>query len=207
LELKSRLGRVSKRMPWIEFGLALCVLIAVAAASDTVTSRLASAEYWVVHTHDVEAETAQARNDLVAMGDARQIYIITGDPEPLAEYQRAKSALPGELSQLGQMTSDNAAEQANLAELRGIVNQRIGLLQQSIDLREKSGEDTQQQKQWTRDGLALQNQALAIFDRMKVEEDRLMALRQTISTQTYRRVRIVLLISFGGGPASQHQFL
>jgi signal transduction histidine kinase len=196
LERKSRVWRVSKRVPWIEFGLALCVLVAVAAASDTVTTRLASAQYWVVHTHDVEAETAQARNDLVAMGDARQIYIITGDPEPLSEYQRAKSALPGELSQLGQMTSDNAAEQANLTELRSVVNQRIGLLQQSIDLREKSGQDTEQQKQWTREGLARQNQALAIFDRIKVEEDRLMAVRQTISTQTYRRVRIVLLISF-----------
>jgi signal transduction histidine kinase len=184
-------------MPWIEFAVALCVLLAIALASDTVTSRLERDQYWVVHTHEVETATAQARGDVVAAGDARQIYIITGDPGALDEYGRAKAAIPGELSELGKMTSDNPAEQASVAQLRRVVDQRLGLLQQSIDLREKSGADTEQQKEWTRDGVLLENQALAVFDRMKAEEDRLMALRQTISARTYKRVRVVLLASFG----------
>jgi signal transduction histidine kinase len=197
LEREGRLRPVSRRMPWIEFGLALCVLVAIAVVSDTVTARLASAQYWVVHTHEVETATAQARADIVAAGDARQVYIITGDAAPLAEYGRARAAIPAELAQLQRMTADNAAEQVNVAELRRVVGERLGLLQKSIDLREKSGSDAEQQKEWTREGLDLQNQVLAVFDRMKAEEDRLMAVRQTISSQTYKKVRVVLLVSFG----------
>lgn len=194
---RSPFRRLSKRTPWIEFALALFVLIAIAVASDAVTSSLESAQYWVVHTHEVETATAQVRGDVVAAGDARQIYIITGDPGPLAEYERAKGAIPGELTQLQQLTADNPAQQANVIELREVVGQRLGLLEQSIQLREKAGADSEQQKQWTRDGQALENQALAIFDRMKVEEERLMTVRQTISSRTYRTVRFVLLGSFG----------
>ena len=188
--------RLSKRTPWIEFALALFVLIAIAVASDAVTASLESAQYWVVHTHEVETATAQVRGDVVAAGNAREIYIITGDSEPLAEYERAKDAIPGELTQLQQLTSDNSTEQANVIALRELVGRRLGLLEQSIALREQAGADSEQQKQWTRDGQALQNQALAIFDRMKVEEERLMTVRQTISSRTYRTVRFVLLGSF-----------
>lgn len=183
-------------MPWIEFALALCVLVAVALASDTVTARLAKAQYWVVHTHDVETATAQVRGDIVAAGDARQIFIITGDPASLAEYQRAKTAIPGELSDLQKMTADNAAEQASVRQLGQVVSQRLGLLQKSIDLREQSGADLEQQKQWTREGVVLQKQALDTLGQMKAEEDRLMTLRQTISSRNYEHVRIVLLVSF-----------
>ncbi len=63
-------------------------------------------------------------------------------------------------------------------------------------MREASGTDTEQQKQWTRDSVALKNHALTILDRMKAEEDRLIAVRQTISAETYRHVRIVLIASF-----------
>ncbi|HKV48837.1 MAG TPA: CHASE3 domain-containing protein [Candidatus Acidoferrales bacterium] len=183
-------------MPWIEFALALCVLVAVAVASDSVTTRLANAQYWVVHTHEVETTTAQTRADFVAAGDARQIFITTGDATALADYNRAKVAIPIELSNLQQMTADNPTQQANIRELRQVVGQRLSLLEQSINLRENSGSDTEQQKQWTRDSVALKDQTLTILDRMKAEEDRLMAVRQTISVRNYRHVRIVLIASF-----------
>lgn len=191
-----RLRRISQRMPWIEFALALCVLVAVAVASDSVTTRLANAQYWVVHTHEVETATAQTRADFVAAGDARQIYIITGDAAALADYNRAKAAIPGELANLQEMTADNPSQQANIRELRQVIGRHLGLLQQSISLRQTSGSDAEQQKQWTRDSVALKNQTLTILDRMKAEEDRLMAVRQTISARNYRHVRIVLIASF-----------
>jgi len=191
-----RLRRISQRMPWIEFALALCVLVAVAVASDSVTTRLANAQYWVVHTHEVETATAQTRADFVAAGDARQIYIITGDAAALTDYNRAKAAIPGELANLQEMTADNPSQQANIRELRQVIGQHLGLLQQSINLRQNSGSDAEQQKQWTRDSVALKNQTLTILDRMKAEEDRLMAVRQTISARNYRHVRIVLIASF-----------
>lgn len=191
-----RLRRISQRMPWIEFALALCVLVAVAVASDSVTTRLANAQYWVVHTHEVETATAQTRADFVAAGDARQIYIITGDAAALTDYNRAKTAIPGELANLQEMTADNPSQQANIRELRQVIGRHLGLLQQSISLRQTSGSDAEQQKQWTRDSVALKNQTLTILDRMKAEEDRLMAVRQTISARNYRHVRIVLIASF-----------
>ncbi|MGH9574459.1 MAG: sensor histidine kinase [Candidatus Acidiferrales bacterium] len=183
-------------MPWIEFALALCVLVAVAVASDSVTSRLADAQYWVVHTHEVETATAQTRADFVAAGDARQIFIITSDTAALTDYNRAKAAIPAELANLQKLTEDNPTQQANIRELRQVVGQRLGLLEQSINLRENSGFDTEQQKQLTRDSVALKDQTLTILNRMKAEEDRLMAVRQTISARNYRHVRIVLIASF-----------
>jgi signal transduction histidine kinase len=188
--------RSSRRVPWVEFAVALCILLAIAIASDNVTARLADAQYWVTHTHEVETGIERVRAELLAAGDARQVYIIAGDTTALSDYNASKAAIPAELASLERLTVDNPGQQTNLANLRQAVGKRLGVLQQSIDLRTGSADDAAQQRQWTLDGRAAEHDALTILDRMQDEEERLMTVRQTISSTTYLRVRIVLLISF-----------
>lgn len=188
--------RVSKRMPWVEFAVALCVLIVVALASDHVTARLESDEHLVSHTREVETQIAQLRADLFAAANAPPIFLLADDKSVLDEFARAEVAIPADLASLETLTAKNPAQHAHIEELRKIVAQRLGLLRESINLREKSGSDAAQQQQWSEEGHALDQQVFALLDKMRAEETALLASRQTISATTYRRVRVVLVVSF-----------
>jgi signal transduction histidine kinase len=188
--------RLSKRLPWIEFALALCVLIAIGVTSDAVTSRLARDQYWVEHTYQVENAIQGLRGNIALAAEARQLYVLAGDTSALAVCRRALTTIPAEVTELRSLTADNSSQSANLAELSGVVDQRMAILGQSTEFHRQNPNDAAQQLQWTQTGTAVENQAVAILDRMSLEEERLMGVRQIISATTYRRVRIVLLVSF-----------
>src|SRR5689334_14518092 len=92
--LGAGMSRVSKRMPWVEFAVALFVLIVVAGASDNVTARLDSDEHRVAHTREVETEIAQLRADLSAASAAPPIFLLADDKSVLEEFARAEAAIP-----------------------------------------------------------------------------------------------------------------
>jgi len=188
--------RVSKRMPWVEFSVALCVLIVVAVASDNVTARLDSDEHRVAHTREVETQIAQLRADLSAASAAPPIFLLADDRSVLEEFARAEAAIPADMASLESLTANNPEQHGHIEDLRRLVAQRLGLLRESITLREKSGSDATQQQEWSEAGHALDQQAFALLDQMRAEEAALLASRQTISATTYRRVRIVLVVSF-----------
>lgn len=188
--------RLTKRMPWIEFALALSVLVAIALISDAITSRLARDQYWVEHTYQVENGIIGLRGDIASAAEARQMYVFVGDTSALAACRRALTTIPAEVAHLRSLISDNPAQLANSDDLSPVLDQWLAILSRSIESHRQDGTDTAQQIQWTQSGAAVENQAAAILDRMNGQEGHLMALRRTISAASYRKVRIVVLVSF-----------
>ena len=189
--------RISERTLWFIFGSAVLVLIGIAIAADLTTARYASSTRWVAHTQQVTTWMIRLRSDLASAEAARLAFFTSGDPVELPSYEESVRQVPLDLSRLVNLTSDNLDQQKRIEQLRPLIQQRLGLLQESIDLAKKNtaGESAQQQ-QLTLSGAALTQQIRQTLDAAQTEEDRLLKQRQTISEETYAWAHTVLKMSF-----------
>jgi signal transduction histidine kinase len=187
----------SGRALWIIFSCAILVLVAIAIAGEVTTAGYASSERWVAHTQKVRTHLISLRSDLASAEAARLAFVVSGDQVELPLYEESLRQIPADLAELQELTEDSPAQQQKIQRLRPLVQQRLGLLQESIVLakRDESG-DRAEQQQLTVSGAALTQEIRGILDEAQSEEDLLLTQRQTISDKTYAWARTVLATSF-----------
>ncbi|HUJ31979.1 MAG TPA: CHASE3 domain-containing protein [Candidatus Acidoferrum sp.] len=188
--------RVSGRTLWIIFTCAVVVMVSIAVAADLTTARFASSEYWVSHTQRVETRLVELRADLLSAEAARLIYVISTDPEELAAYQESLRQIPQDLDELKTLTFDNPGQQRRVTELRPLIEQRLGVLQESVEMASKGIVNRDQQREYTKMGGDLMRPIRRILDDADADERAVLRQRQTISEETYRWARGVLIMSF-----------
>lgn len=189
--------RISGRTLWLVFSCAVIVLVVIAVAADLLTTRYAASEDWVSHTMQVSTGLTQLRSDLASAEAARLAFVSSRDPVELPLFDQSSRRIPGDLSMLRRLTSDNRAQQQRIDAVRPLIEQRLGLLTESIDLAKKNsaGEQVQQQK-LTMSGAGLTRQLQAILEAAQDEESLLLHQREIISNNTYRWERGVLVVAF-----------
>lgn len=188
--------RLSGRALWIVFVCAVLVLIGIAVAADWTTSRYASSEYWVSHTQIVQTRLIDLRADLLSAEAARLAFVSSGDAGELPLYVSAMQQVPDDLDELRRLTSDNPHQRQRIEQLRPLIQQRLGLLHESVELAKSKSGDREQQQKLTESGAALTQQIRSILDQAENEEQLLHKQRQTISDETYAWARIVLTAAF-----------
>lgn len=188
--------RMSGRALWIVLVCAVLVLIGIAVAADWTTARYASSEYWVSHTQIVQTRLSDLRADLLSAEAARLAFVSSGDERELPLYVSAMHQVPEDLDELRRLTGDNTNQQQRIEYLRPLVQQRLGLLRESVELAKSKSGDTAEQEKLTETGAALTLQIRAILDQAENEERLLHRQRQTISDKTYAWTRIVLTAAF-----------
>ena len=184
-----------QHFPWMGFSIALLILLLIAIAADRATSRLEDTQAQVNHTQEVERLLLRLRGDFLAAQSSRLLYVVSGDPKRLDAYYTGAQRVPADLDMLGKLAADSADQQARLRRLRSVINQALGTLKESVDLR-KVGADGGRQDALTISGTALGNQAMDIINEMRDEEDALLLQRQSVSRDTYGNVRFVLAVAF-----------
>jgi signal transduction histidine kinase len=189
--------RISGGTLWVTFSFAVLVLVGIAIAADVTTERYASSEHWVTHTQQVTTWMIRLHSDLASAEAARLAFVTSGDPVELPDYDASSRQVPLDLARLVQLTSDSRDQQQRIEQLRPLIEQRLGLLQESIDLAKKNaaGERAEQQK-LTVSGAALTQQIRQELDIAQSEEELLLKQRQTISDETYAWARTVLKTAF-----------
>lgn len=187
---------LSSRMNWALLGLVLTLLLLVGLAADHIAGRLAESELRVAHTHDVETVLATVRWNVYSASSARQQYILTGDESRLERFRKAEQDLSETVSQLEELTRDNAVQGGRIEMLEPLLHSRVELLEKSIALRKSLQADVSQQSEMTMEGSALTEQIDALMDAMREEEERLLAERRVLSSKEYERLRIVLVTAF-----------
>ncbi len=75
---------------------------------------------WVDHTDQVIANVRQLTRYIVDMESGLRGYYLTGDQTFLDAYKAAKAEVPGQLTLLNGLTSDNPSQQRLLRELRDL---------------------------------------------------------------------------------------
>src|SRR5581483_2337975 len=103
---------------------ACAVAIAVALVAAAGTRRLIADATWVGHTHDVRTEfQAVSRHTNAAKADLRD-FLLTDDSSFLRKQAGSVAAAESAFATARRLTADNAAQQARLAALRGVLDQR-----------------------------------------------------------------------------------
>lgn len=189
--------RISGRTLWLIFSCAVVVLVVIAIAADFVTERYSSSEDWVSHTMQVSTWLIRLRSDIASAEAARLAFVSSRDPVELPLFEESSRRIPVDLSTLHQLNADNHLQQGRIDSLRPLIEERLGLLMESINLAKKNsaGEEVEQQK-LTMSGAGLTKQMQAILDRAQNEEALLLHQRESISDKTYRWERIVLAGAF-----------
>jgi signal transduction histidine kinase len=196
LELKEIMRLASGRATWLVFAVPLFLLVIIGVVADRTTTSFAQSERWVSHTREVQTAIESLRAGVFVAQDSRKGYLLTNDESGLDRYTAASQQVPQLLKHLRELTADNAAQQARLDSLEPLIQSKLSLLQQSIDLRRVGNADAAQQAEFTRDNESLSDRMTAILAEMGNEENRLLQQRVLVSAGTYRHMRVVLAVAF-----------
>lgn len=158
----------------------------------SVTALLDS-ERLVQHTLQVINQVEQIIGAAKDAETGNRGYLITGDEEYLAPYNDAVRELPAELDKFQSLTSDSPSQQRRIVEIRAVLEQRMGLLAQSINERAKGeSENDVRLLVLSGTGKAEMDHLRRLADEMDGEEQRLLVLRVDIAHDDTVRARLTI---------------
>lgn len=176
------------------FFLALFLLTFGAILTYRAGFELMDAQHWVAHTRDVQAALSSISTLSSRAGGKRVEYVHTGDEARLAEYHAAIEQVSGGISRVRSLTVDNQLEQKNCSQLESLVQQRIDLMNQSIDRRRTGNFDLQSEARFSQSivhvASLMDSQTLEM---QRLEED-LLGERERRSQALLRR-EVILITS------------
>ncbi|QNI35425.1 sensor histidine kinase [Edaphobacter albus] len=179
---------------------ALLVLAAIVVALNAwfgfrAIQSLHDSEYWVAHTWQ---DINQVESIMGSVKDAEtgsRGYLISGDEAYLEPYTIATRELPEKLNYFAELTSDNPSQGQRLVEMRAVLEERLNLLQQGIDLRHQSDRETVRTLVLSGTGKAEMDHLRRIADDMEGEERRLLAIRTATVDDDNRRAHYIIALA------------
>ena len=100
------------------FALALGLLAFAVGCTYHASANVQASAQWVAHTQTVRAALANFFGDFSAAALAERDYLLSGNAERRADYDRLLSTADRQLTQLDFLTADNPVRQRSLAGLR-----------------------------------------------------------------------------------------
>ena len=115
------------RVRYATFGVALCLLAAVGAATVWSFVRTAQSFEWVEHTYRVIATLQEYHASVREAESAARGYRLTGNPLLRDAYFQARPEVQRQLADLGSLVADNPAQVARLRNLDQLTERRLAL--------------------------------------------------------------------------------
>jgi signal transduction histidine kinase len=153
------------------------VLAAVSAASVILVNRAREDNAWVVHTVEVENQISTVLLKIRRAESAARGYLLTSQPQFLAEYEAAVAGIGPDLEKLTREAGDNSVQTENIKKLRPLVEARLAEFAATIDFTRRND---------AAGGIAVLAEAAAgdsvrrideVAALMRAEEEHLFALR------------------------------
>ncbi len=153
---------------------------------------LVNSERQVEHTWQVINQVERILSSSVNAETGNRGFLLTDDLSYLTPYTNSIHDLPLELDQFRALTADNPGQQTRLAELRAVLEQRLALLQQGIELRRSGRADGVEALIVSGTGKAHMDRVRALADQMEAEERRLLLIRTSHTESSNRRARFAV---------------
>jgi signal transduction histidine kinase len=153
------------------------VLVAISASSVILVDEARDDNAWVVHTVEVENQISTVLLEIRRAESAARGYLLTSQPEFLAEHEKAVAAIVPDFEKLIHLAGDNPVQVENGKRLRPLIKARLAELAETMDFARKND---------AAGGVAMLRQDGAgdsvtrigeVADAMRAEEDRLFAMR------------------------------
>ncbi|WP_433995911.1 sensor histidine kinase [Bradyrhizobium genosp. L] len=177
-------SRRSAALQIVLMSVGFVVLVAVSVASVLLVNKAREDNAWVVHTVEVESQIANLLVEIRRAESATRAYLLTSAPQYLADYQAAATGIPAALDHLTRITVDNPQQVANGVKLRAAIEKRMSEFALSIERAKNDDVATSVallRNATSSDGVEVIGQ---IAHEMRVEEDRLFAMRTATADRT-----------------------
>src|SRR5664279_157494 len=170
----------------IGLGLLLIVLVANTIITRRQLSVLVDNQAWVAHTRLVLLGLAQTESLLKDAETGQRGYLFTGDEKYLAPYNLPIDHVSPNIDNLARLTADNPSQQANVAILRKLAQEKSGELAQTISLYRSGKPEAAKALVLSDAGLFKMNDIRKLIDEMEREETSLEVTRSVAYRKSIR---------------------
>src|SRR6266508_2447377 len=139
---------------------------------------LQDATRWVEHTLVVRNELEITLSLLKDAETGQRGFLVTGAAAYLEPYNTAVASLGKHRERLRRLTADNPKQQASLATLDELIQDKLHELRATISTRENRGLDAASRMVLTDQGKHVMDRIRAVVESLRAEEDRLLAERR-----------------------------
>ncbi|HET6143461.1 MAG TPA: ATP-binding protein [Candidatus Acidoferrales bacterium] len=186
----------SKQKSKIAFALALLLLCVGGAVAGSVIYRLYEAQTMVRHTYEVQVSVADLESSLAEVGRNRVVYVQNPTPSSLKAFTDAVDSIDLALAHVRDLTRDNPTQRGLCNQLEANARERIAPSRQLVELKRQNLVTAEKELQLNSLVAKAAFDTAAITQRMKHNEDVLLANRTHMSNRLYAAILSVLAASF-----------
>jgi methyl-accepting chemotaxis protein len=159
------------------FAVAFALLAIISVVSYRSVTALTGTSYQVSHTHQVIERIAQLLSVVTDAETGQRGFLLTGDDDFLSTYKGAATSITRLVGDLRELTSDNPVQQRRLSEAEPLITERLGVLEQGLNVRRDGGLEAALKVVAAGDGQAAMEQLRSVLGAMDTEERRLLQQR------------------------------
>jgi methyl-accepting chemotaxis protein len=176
------------------FSIPLLFVLIIGIAAYVSTAKLNDTAGWVSHTYEVMNATETVLAGLVEAESAGRGFVLTGEEDFLnPSPEQAGRRLHDQVEAMRRLTGDNSAQQARVASLDRIGNERLDALKQVVDARRRGGAPEAMAVVRQKRGKDAMDEIRHVVAEMKSEEARLLAQRQREAATALQISQIVVI--------------
>jgi PAS domain S-box-containing protein len=181
---------------WTAFAVAVVLLVGSSIFLLRATHGLFDSEALVSHTREVQTALENLSSQVFQLTNSRRGFVIANDESFLDDYHAAVALIPGDLDRLRHLTGDRQDRQQELDQVATDINALLALINRSLNSRITGTSTRELEIQITRQTATLADRIEAALQRMRDEEDQLLAERQIASRTNYRHTLRLIFASF-----------
>ncbi|MCU0552990.1 MAG: CHASE3 domain-containing protein, partial [Leptolyngbya sp. Prado105] len=121
------------------FGIGLAIFAAIGITSFRGTRQLIDTSVSVAYTYRVLSELDEVFSLVKDAESAVRGYLLRPDLQSLEPYNAARSTIDARLASLSNLTSDNPAQQQSIERLKPLIERRLTIMEQRINIRRNQG--------------------------------------------------------------------
>jgi len=182
----------------IVFSISVLLLVLSLIASFYSTQKLILNTQLVNHTNEVLIEAENIISNMKDAETGQRGFLVTRDESFLEPYNGAYDKTTASYNALTDLTSDNPAQQKNLAEAKSLYEAKFTQMQKIIDRTKKNDayafDITERQKEMIK-GKKVMDDLRFVVERIKVEENKILKERTDAQEVYIRYTPILLLIA------------
>lgn len=146
---------------------------------------------WEKHSDQVLEEITSLTASLRTAESGVRGFVITGEEEYISDFGKTESDLRVAVDHLESLTRDNPKEQGRVKDLRTLVEQRIGILQNGIQRRRTVGIEVIVNTKPSNRGEAVTGEITGLLDQMKAQEQAILDDRRRRSDRAAHQAEAI----------------
>ena len=144
-------------------------------------------DYLVSHSRDILEASGLLRSHISNAAAARRAYTIWGDSKKIDAFSLASKSAMADFAALRKLATDGTEQQLSLTQMEPLINARLSLLKESVELQQRAGDNRKQQDAFTDQSARLSAQFTELIDEFDRAERAALQQRTAAAQASYRR--------------------